>query len=151
MDKKELYDYLDLLYQENEKAIQEGEVPVSALLVLNDNSYLLSHNTVEKDRNPLHHAEINVLTKGFMKADIKYLKDATLIVSLEPCLACMGAILKSGISSLYYVLDDEKDGALSYHHVFVDNRIAIHRIDDPRFKTQLQSFFENLRGDSISC
>ena len=123
------------------------EIPVIACLFVDDNSKpIFSKNTVERDNNPFKHAEINVLEKGFEIKNSRYLKDATLIVTLEPCLMCMGAILKAGVKNLYYLSDDKENGSLSYYHVFCDNKISVHQIDDERFDNLLKKFFKNLRG-----
>ncbi len=57
----------------------------------------------------------------------------------------MGAILKSGIENLYYVLDDKKAGSLSYYHTFVDYRLRVHQIEDERFEELMDRFFKKLR------
>ena len=100
---------------------------------------------MEREENPLSHAEINVIREGLKKSDTRYLKDGILIVTLEPCLTCLGAILKVGIKDLYYVLDDPKEGALSHYHAFVDDKLRVHRIQDDRFKELMDTFFLSLR------
>ncbi len=74
-----------------------------------------------------------------------YLKGATLFVTLEPCLRCRGAILKAGISHLYYRSKDEERGALSYYHIFVDNVLSLSHIQEARFSSLLSSFFQSKR------
>lgn len=144
MDFQELSSYLDRLYRKAKEISKRGEIPISAILVFPDGSFVVDGNAVEEKDDPLEHAEMRVIRQA-MKARGRYLKDAILFVSLEPCLMCMGAILKAGIPDLYYVLDDERLGALSHYHAFVDDRIHVHRIEDKRFKPLMDSFFESLR------
>lgn len=146
MKKEELIHILDILYKEAEQAKTEGEIPVSACLRLKDGMTFYSHNEVEKRNDPYAHAEFLVLKKAMEKTKSRYLKGSTLIVTLEPCLVCMGALLKAGVSSLYYVLTDEKGGALSHYHAFVDDRLMINEIKDDRFSEQVESFFRKLRN-----
>ncbi len=145
MKRNELSAYLDILYDESRNAAIRGEIPVSALLVFPDGTYLVDSNQVEDKNDPFSHAEFNVIQKGMKKQKSRYLSDCILIVDLEPCLFCLGAIIKAGIKDVYYVLDDEKLGSLSHYHAFVDDRLHVHRIEDDRFKPIMDDFFKKLR------
>ena len=145
MKRNELSTYLDILYEESRKASEKGEIPVSAVLVFPDDTYLVDSNQVEDRNDPFSHAEFNVIQRGMKKLNSRYLPDCILIINLEPCLFCLGAIVKSGIKDIYYVLDDDKLGSLSHYHVFVDDRLHVHRIEDDRFKPVLDDFFKKLR------
>lgn len=142
---EELHEILDKLVDESKQALIENEVPVSCCLLLSDGTRIYTHNKVEADNSPFHHAEFLALEEGMKKTSSRYLKGATMIVTLEPCLLCMGAILKSGIDTLYYVVRDEKLGALSHYHAFVDDRLNVVEIDDNRFETLLKEFFIEIR------
>ena len=146
MTKNDLLRILDNLYKEAQAAMLENEIPISACLVLEDGKEFYSHNEVEKHNNPFLHAEFSVINKALKETDSRYLKNSTLIVTMEPCLLCMGAIIKAGISSLYYVLRDEKGGALSHYHSFVDDRIKVSEIEDSRFSKLMNDFFLTLRN-----
>lgn len=145
MTKETLKEIIDHLYLESKEAYGNGEIPVAAALVM-DGKVFYSHNEVEKKNDPFRHAEIEVIQKGLKESDSRYLKNSTLIVTLEPCLLCMGAILKVGIGNLYYILDDKKKGSLSYYHVFVDDVMKVHRIEDERFEVLFSDFFSKMRG-----
>lgn len=136
---------MDKLYLEAKRCSETGEIPVSAALLFEDGSMELSSNEVEHENDPFAHAEFNVIQNSLKKRNTRYLKDATLIVTLEPCLLCMGAILKAGIPDIYYVLDDPKLGSLSHYHAFVDDQVRVHQIEDRRFKELMDSFFVKLR------
>lgn len=144
MNKEEIQSIIDELYLLSKKAYEEGEVPVSAILVTSNNRYT-GYNQVEKNNNPFQHAEFIVVNNYINDTKERYIKESSLFVSLEPCLFCMGAILKAGIKDLYYVLDDEKKGALSHYHIFVDDVLRVHRVEDNRFKELLQNFFIDKR------
>ncbi len=145
MNKSELNLILDEMYAQSKIASSEEEIPVVAALLFPDGEVLYASNKVEKNNHPFHHAEIQVLEAGFKKTNSRYLKEAVLIVSLEPCLMCLGAIIKAGIKDLYYVLDDDKLGGLSHYHAFVDDQIRVHRLQDDRFLEVFRSFFAKLR------
>lgn len=145
MTKEQLKTILDNIYEQCRKANDLNEVPVAAALVMDD-QVIYSHNHVEEKHDPFSHAEIEVIKEGLKRQNGKYLQGSTLVVSLEPCLLCMGAILKTRISNLYYVIDDEKAGSLSYYHVFVDDVLKVHRVKDDRFDDILSSFFLKVRN-----
>lgn len=151
MNSKELKSYWDLVYQGALDAYQRGEVPVSAGLLLPDGTFLQEENRVEERNDPFAHAEFLVIKKGLEVSQSRYLKGSTLFVTLEPCLLCMGAILKANVSNLYYGLDDPKAGALSYHHVYVDNVLSVHQIEDKRLSTLIDDFFHHLREKQEIC
>lgn len=146
MTKTDLKIILDHLYAEAQISCREHEIPVSACLVLEDGRQFYSHNEVEKYNDPFMHAEFSVIDRVLKLIDSRYLKNSTLIVTMEPCLLCMGAIIKAGVSSLYYVLPDEKGGALSHYHAFVDDKLKVSEIEDARFKKLMNDFFNTLRN-----
>lgn len=90
-----------------------GDVPVGALIV-NDVGEILSSgkNEREKDNDPTAHAEIVALRVAGKKLGSWRLDDLTLIVTLEPCAMCAGAILQSRIKRLVFGAFDQKAGAV---------------------------------------
>ena len=90
-----------------------GDVPVGALII-NDNGEILSSgkNEREKDNDPTAHAEIVAIRKASEKIGSWRLDDLTLIVTLEPCVMCAGAILQSRIKRLVFGAFDQKAGAV---------------------------------------
>jgi len=89
------------------------DVPVGALIV-NDAGEILSSgkNEREKDNDPTAHAEIVAIRGASEKLDSWRLDDLTLIVTLEPCVMCAGAILQSRIKRLVFGAFDQKAGAV---------------------------------------
>ena len=90
-----------------------GDVPVGALIV-NKAGEILSFgkNEREKDNDPTAHAEVVAIRKASEKLGSWRLNDLTLIVTLEPCVMCAGAILQSRINRLVFGAFDQKAGAV---------------------------------------
>ena len=91
-------------------AYDAGEVPVGALVVWNDKILARGHNQVELLRDSTAHAEMLALTAAFDAVGSKYLPDATLYVTVEPCLMCCGALYWSKIGRIVYGAEDTKNG-----------------------------------------
>jgi tRNA(adenine34) deaminase len=90
-----------------------GDVPVGALIV-NEAGEIFSSgkNEREKDNDPTAHAEIVAIRKASEKLGSWRLDDLTLIVTLEPCVMCAGAILQSRLKRLVFGAFDQKAGAV---------------------------------------
>ncbi len=102
--------YMQQALVEAQKAYDKEEVPVGAIIVMNDRIIARAHNQVEMLHDSTAHAEIMALTTAFDFLSSKYLPDATLYVTIEPCLMCSGALYWSKIGSIVYGADDEKNG-----------------------------------------
>ena len=99
-----------LALKEAKRAFEEDEVPVGAIVVLNEKLIARGHNMVEKLNDPTAHAEMIALTSAFNNLGGKYLPEATLYITVEPCLMCAGALYWSKIGKIVYGADDEKNG-----------------------------------------
>ncbi|MFM9907782.1 MAG: nucleoside deaminase [Chitinophagaceae bacterium] len=102
--------YMSLALKEAKRAFEEEEIPIGAIVVLNDKIIARGYNMTEKLNDPTAHAEIIALTSAFNFLGSKYLPDATLYVTVEPCLMCAGALYWSKISKIVWGCDDEKNG-----------------------------------------
>lgn len=102
--------YMKLALKEAEKAYLQGEIPVGALIVQNDQIIAKGYNQTELLKDSTAHAEIIALTAAFNTLNSKYLPEATLYVTLEPCLMCCGALYWSKISRVVYAASDDKNG-----------------------------------------
>lgn len=91
-------------------AYNEGEVPIGAVVVMNDRIIARGHNQTERLNDCTAHAEIIALTSAFNHLGSKYLPEATLFVTIEPCLMCAGALYWSKIGRIVYGAEDEKNG-----------------------------------------
>ena len=99
--------------REAEKAFDEDEVPVGAVIVQNNRIIARGYNQVEKLNDSTAHAEIIALTAAFNFLGSKYLPDATLYVTIEPCVMCSGALYWSKIGKVIYGTRDEKNGSIT--------------------------------------
>ena len=102
--------YMQQALKEAQKAFDAGEVPVGAVIVMNGQVIARAHNQVELLTDSTAHAEILALTSAFNSLGSKYLPEATLYVTLEPCLMCCGALYWSKIGRVVYGASDEKNG-----------------------------------------
>ena len=96
--------------REAKRAMEEDEVPIGAVVVLNDKVIARGYNMTEKLKDPTAHAEMIALTSAFNFLGSKYLPEATLYVTAEPCLMCAGALYWSKIAKVVWGADDEKNG-----------------------------------------
>ncbi len=102
--------FMQQALKEAQVAFDEGEVPVGAVVVINNKIISRGHNEVEKLNDPTAHAEIIALTSAFNFLGAKYLPEATLFVTVEPCLMCAGALYWSKVRKIVWGADDEKNG-----------------------------------------
>ena len=102
--------YMQLALVEAEKAFAEDEVPVGSIIVMHEKVISRGYNMVEKLNDPTAHAEIIALTSAFNMLGSKYLPEATLYVTVEPCLMCTGALYWSKIGRVVWGAADEKNG-----------------------------------------
>jgi tRNA(adenine34) deaminase len=96
--------------KEAELAFEEGEIPIGAVVVINNKIIARGRNMTERLNDPTAHAEMIALTSAFSHIGAKYLPDATLYVSVEPCLMCAGALYWSKVTRIVWGADDEKNG-----------------------------------------
>lgn len=105
-------DFMRQALMQAKKAFDEDEVPVGAVVVINNKIMARGYNQVERLNDPTAHAEIIALTSAFNNLGSKYLPDATLYVTVEPCLMCAGAMYWSKVGRVVYGASDEKNGYL---------------------------------------
>ncbi|MEZ7505104.1 nucleoside deaminase [Flavobacterium sp. Arc2] len=95
---------------EAEMAFEKGEIPVGAIVVVNDTIIARSHNLTELLNDVTAHAEMQTITAAANYLGGKYLTGCTLYVTLEPCQMCAGALYWSQISKIVFGARDEKRG-----------------------------------------
>ena len=103
---------MKLALTEARKAFDEREVPVGAIITIGDRVIARGYNMVEKLNDSSAHAEMIALTSAFNNLGAKYLPEATLYVTVEPCLMCTGAMYWSKIGRVVWGTDDIKNGHL---------------------------------------
>ncbi|WP_445456723.1 nucleoside deaminase [Flavobacterium sp. HNIBRBA15423] len=97
---------------EAETAFEKGEIPVGAIIVIDNKVIARSHNLTELLHDVTAHAEMQAITSAANYLGGKYLKDCTLYVTLEPCQMCAGALYWSQISKIVYGASDTNRGFL---------------------------------------
>ena len=96
--------------QEAEFAFEKGEVPVGAVIVVQDRIIARAHNLTEQLNDVTAHAEMQAITAAANFLGGKYLKDCTLYITLEPCQMCAGALYWTQISKIVYGAKDVERG-----------------------------------------
>lgn len=95
---------------EAQKAFEQDEVPVGAVVVADQRIIVRTHNLTEMLHDVTAHAEMQAITAAANILGGKYLTDCTLYVTLEPCPMCAGALRWAQLSRLVYGAPDEKRG-----------------------------------------
>ncbi len=137
--------------KEAQKAGEKGDIPIGAVIVKDNRIIGRGHNSKELNNDPCGHAEIIAIKKA-SKALLSWrLKHATLYVTLEPCIMCMGAIIQARVERLVFACHDPKAGACgSLYDMSRDSRLN-HRVeaDFGILKAEagllLREFFKGLR------
>ena len=99
---------------EAQKAYEEGEIPVGAVVVCDNRVIARAHNQTERLNDVTAHAEIVALTAAADYLGSKYLDECTLYVTLEPCVMCAGALAWAQLGRLVYAASDDKRGFMRF-------------------------------------
>jgi len=102
--------FMQLALLEAEEAFEKGEIPVGAVVVLNNKIIAKAHNLTQTLNDVTAHAEMQALTSAFHYLGAKYLNDCILYVTLEPCVMCAGALYWAQIGKIVYGAPDPKRG-----------------------------------------
>ncbi len=102
--------YMEMALREAQNAFDDDEVPVGAVVVQQDRIIARGYNMTEKLKDPTAHAEMIALTAAFAKMGSKYLPDAALYVTVEPCVMCAGALYWSKLKKVVWGASDPKNG-----------------------------------------
>ncbi len=149
---------LDELYmrealKEAEKAFVKDEVPVGCVVVHKGKIIGRGHNQVEMLKDPTAHAEILALTSAAGSLDSKWLNDAVVYATIEPCSMCSGAMVLARVKTLVFGADDPKTGACgSVINIVINNKLN-HRIEVKKgvlkeeCSALLKEFFKKKRAE----
>ncbi|MGW6302266.1 tRNA adenosine(34) deaminase TadA [Peribacillus butanolivorans] len=121
--------YMKLALKEAEKAQMLNEVPIGALIVIDDQIVSRGHNLRETEQNATAHAELLAINEACGSLGSWRLEKATLYVTLEPCPMCAGAILQSRVKRVVFGAHDPKAGCAG---TFMD------LLQDERFNHQCE-------------
>ena len=107
-------DYMKMALVEAQKAFDEDEVPIGAVIVCKGRVIARAHNLTEMLNDVTAHAEMQAITAAASNIGGKYLNDCTLYVTVEPCPMCAGAIAWAQMGKVVYGAGDEKRGYRRY-------------------------------------
>lgn len=144
--------YMQLALKEARKAYEKGDVPVGCVIVKDDKVIASAHNIRQSKKDTLGHAEIVAIKKACRKLNSWILEDATIYVTLEPCLMCAGAILHARIKKLVYATEEPKFGAIESVTKVFENTKFNHTIEIEKgvlkdeSSVLLKTFFKELRN-----
>ena len=114
--------------QEAEKAFQDDEVPVGAIVVHNQKIIGRGYNQIERLKDATAHAEMIAITAASNYLGNWRLSECDIYVTLEPCIMCTGALLSTRIRELYFGANDQKFGACGSIHNLAENSKTNHLI-----------------------
>jgi len=114
--------------KEAQRAFEEDEVPVGAVIVRENKVIARGHNQIERLKDPTAHAEMLALTSATNYLGSKWLNEASLYVTIEPCSMCAGALVLSRIKNIYFGAEDPKTGACGSVFNIANNKKLNHRI-----------------------
>lgn len=145
------FEYMHLAIAQAQAAALRGEVPVGALVVLEDRILAAAGNRTITDCDPTAHAEIVALREAARKTGNYRLLGASIYVTVEPCAMCAGALVQARIARLVYGADESKGGAVHTCMQVLDAPSLNHRVEvvsgvlAGESVQLLQSFFSSRR------
>mgnify|MGYP001619819958 FL=1 len=119
--------YMAEALKEARKAFEEDEVPVGAVIVSSGKIVARAHNQVERLKDPTAHAEMIAITQAAATLSSKWLNEASLYVTIEPCSMCAGALVLARIKNIVYGAKDPKTGACGSVVNIVNHKKLNHR------------------------
>ena len=126
---------------EAEIAFEKGEIPVGAVIVVDNKIIARTHNLTELLHDVTAHAEMQAITSAANYLGAKYLKDCTLYVTLEPCQMCAGALYWSQISKIVYGASDENRGFVKMGTQLHPKTIIISGVLEKECALLMRAFF----------
>ena len=148
--------WMEQALREARNALELGEIPVGAVIVLNDRIVGRGCNRVETLKDPTAHAEMIAISAACEATGYERLLDTIMYVTLEPCVMCAGAIMLARVPLLVCGTDDPKRGACGSHYDICHDDALNHRVKVLRGVMQqecgdiLRSFFQKARDHGES-
>lgn len=150
--KEEKEKIMKLAFLEADKAEQQGEIPIGAVIVDAEGNLIgRGYNRRELDEDATRHAEIIAIQEACKNLNSWRLIDCSLFVTLEPCPMCVGAIINARLKNVYYGAFDPKAGACgSVVDLFAFTKFNHHPqifggLYREQAAQQLKKFFKNIR------
>ena len=120
--------YMREALKEARKAFEKDEVPVGAVIVSEGRIIARAHNQVELLKDPTAHAEMIAITQAASTLGSKWLNEASIYITIEPCSMCAGALVLARIKNIVYGAQDPKTGACGSVVNIVNHKKLNHRI-----------------------
>lgn len=142
---------MGIALEEARRAAEVGEVPVGAVVVVGGEVVARAHNHREADHDPSAHAELLAVREACAAAGTWRLPDATVVVTLEPCPMCAGAMVQARVARVVFGAPDPKAGACgSLYHLGADPRLphefdVVHGVRAEECGALLRDFFADHR------
>ncbi len=138
--------FMNEALKEAQKAFDEDEIPVGAVIVCNNRIVARTHNLTETLNDVTAHAEMQAFTSAANYIGAKYLNDCTLYVTLEPCTMCAGAAYWTQIGKIVYGAGDEKRGySLAGGKLLHPSTKVVRGVSEEKCRALLQDFFRKKR------
>ena len=131
---------------EAETAFEKGEVPIGAVVVIDDKIIARAHNLTELLNDVTAHAEMQAITAASNFLGGKYLLNCTMYVTLEPCQMCAGALYWSQISKIVYGARDEERGCIHLKTKLHPKTLMVGGIMEEECSQLLKRFFIEKRN-----
>jgi tRNA(adenine34) deaminase len=149
-----VYKYMYAALQEAEKAYEQDEVPIGAVIVHNNRIIGRGFNQSEKLNDPTAHAEMIAITAAANNLQSRILEECDLYITVEPCVMCAGAILLSRIRSIYFGTFESKFGACGSLFNIIESGKYNHKpnlysgIYSDESKSLLENYFRKKRSNN---
>ena len=111
-----------------EKAYRKDEVPVGAVVILDDQIISEAHNNSIKGLDPSGHAEIEALKKAALVVGNYRIKEAVMYVTLEPCMMCCGALVQARLLEVVFAARDPKSGVVVSNGQLLESSFLNHKV-----------------------
>jgi tRNA(adenine34) deaminase len=147
--------YMEMCLHEAEKAFDEGEVPVGALVVSPEGSVIAkAHNLTITRNSPTAHAEILALNEASRVMGNYRLVGCSLYVTMEPCVMCAGALIEARVKSVVFGCHDKKRGALGsvtdINSLPLNHKLEVKGgVHEEKSRMLLKKFFQIRRGTEV--
>jgi tRNA(adenine34) deaminase len=140
--------FMNEAIKEAHKALEADEIPIGAVIVMKNKIIARAHNLTEQLNDVTAHAEMQVFTSASNYLSAKYLQEATLYVTVEPCIMCAGAAYWTQISKIVIGTSDSKRGYSSIGERLLHPKTEITKgILEDECRALIQDFFKSKREE----
>ena len=142
--------FMETAISEAQKAFLQGEIPVGCVIVKNGKIIARTHNTTQKNKNSVCHAEMNAIMQAIEVTGEKDLRDCDVYVTLEPCPMCAGAFINLKVKRLFIGAPEPKSGCFGsvsdFNMLNFNHKIEVYYgICEDSCKKLMTDFFKSKR------